>query len=218
MKFLFRRWHDILTKYDRWLIRDEFSLTWVKERTQIGILSQAAGADGQTMVLEEYATNRRKSRKTIPGRADIYIDRPDGTTWNFEAKFLELSITQSREQMIGQIRKKLLRDAMKDCKTLIADEEGEHIAGLVFIAPYLGNARGKINKKAFRQKCLNDFIDCIRNRKDLGADFIAYHVRAPALTENFLAKYRQWVKDGSEKYGPYWEPALAVVGKYRSKH
>ena len=217
MKFLFQRWHETLTQYDRWLMQDEFSLTWVKERTQIGILAQAAGAEGQTMVLEEYSTNRRKSRKTIPGRADIYIDRPNGTTLNFEAKFLEMSIAKTQERMTNQIREKLIDDAMSDCKTLIADEAGEHIAGLVFIVPYLGKAKGRIYQKAFRQKCLADFIACMRNLKDLEADFIAYHVRAPALTEKFFSKYRRWVENGLEKDGPYWEPAMAVAGKYLSK-
>lgn len=216
LKFLFQRWHETLAKYDRWLRQDEFSLTWVKERTQIGILAQAAGVDRQTMVLEEYSTNRKKSRRTTPGRADIYMDRPDGKTLNFEAKFLELSINKSPERMSEQIYDSL-SDAMTDCETLIAHQEGKHIAGLVFIVPYLGVSRGKIYHKPFRQKCFDEFIACIRNFRNLEADFIAYHVRAPTLTEEFFTKYCRWVEAGLEKDGPYWEPGIAVVGKYLAK-
>jgi hypothetical protein len=185
----------LLEKWDKTLREMEetlgvYDLPYVYgERTNIGILASAAAKLGY-LTLEEYSTEKRRSRKWNPGRADIYICRKDGQQeFNIEAKYDTVSFNSYRlAQKIGR----LLDEAAKDVKKL-RPYARVHRLGVAFLRPY-GARPDDFDPTPFWTQ--------LRDRASYGGSFCALH----------LCKYEIWSKH-QEHVGC---PGIAIVGKYVS--
>ncbi|OGL47290.1 MAG: hypothetical protein A2W05_07335 [Candidatus Schekmanbacteria bacterium RBG_16_38_10] len=182
---LLKNWHNILTRYEE----ETHDLPYYYiEPTNIGFLSLAA-YKSKAISIEEFSASRGKGAERYLGRADLWIQSQNGTTYDIEGK--KDWITLSSKNVVTKINN-LLVNATKDIKKL-TDKSDCSIA-VAFLIPHYPQ-REKPDWKSFKRQVLS-----IEFHK---GDFAAIHICD-----------EKTVKDKDNKIDGKLYPGIAVVGKY----
>jgi hypothetical protein len=188
-----RRWslvYDLLASWDR-ALRDIEEVMGTRdlpyfysERPNLGILAFAAIRIGY-VPFEEYSVQKGRGKDQRRGRADLWLAKKGAKTFNFEAKYIQVSFHNKRLAKTIRHHLDIAADNAYDLHG-----ESDWTIGIIFVRPY-----GAIYKDFDPDLFWNQLSDL----GSYGGDFCAFHICKPEI----------WSRNHHKGY-----PGIAIVGKY----
>ena len=175
-------WHELLEQWTFLVERvyrvagEKNAVYSYKERTNVGLLSAAATANGW-IALEECRLNKKDAtdiEEIYQGRADLRIWR-DKRYHEIEAKFLRIPLTSKSKTRLTRAAEKSIADSSRSIKT---GAKSDRKIAVTFVVPTISEIEEKQLSKE-KKEYQEELLKFIKDRKP---DFTAYAFPGPACS------------------------------------